>query len=91
MAPRAQEKQYSQARRDAETAAVEEAQALIPPKYLEAVEAAADGRYNPTTKLLKGVIAYLNEMGSGASVQSMQQHSNSPVRADSSPPLLCSQ
>lgn len=88
MAPKAEGPRYSQERRDAEAAAVKEAQALVPPKYLEAVKAEADGRNNPTTKLLKGVIAYLNEMGSGPSVQSMQQQSNSPVRADASLPLF---
>jgi len=73
MAPKAEGAQYSKLRRDEEAAAAKEARALIPEKYFEAVEAETDGRHNPTTKLLKAVMAYLNDMASGPTVQSTQQ------------------
>ncbi|KIV81512.1 hypothetical protein PV11_03690 [Exophiala sideris] len=79
MAPRTAGAQYAKERREEEAAAAQEAKALVPPKYFDAVETEADGRNNPTTTILKGVNAYLTEIGSGPTVQSLQQPSNSPT------------
>jgi len=66
MAPRGAGVSYSQARRNEEVAAREEARSLVPPKYFDAA-VKADGKNNTTTKTLKGVIAYLKEIGGDTS------------------------